>query len=294
MEIFLLILRLSLAAIFLAAGTGKLLDREGSEKALKDFGVAAHLAKPFSIILPVAEISLAVLLLFTETSWFGAIGAGLLLFAFSGAMLQQIKQGNAPDCHCFGQLYSEPVGKKSLFRNGIFALFALFLVFSGRENQGLNLFDTRLDSIGKTDFMQTFIGAAIVVLLAAIVYFLKRISAQQVQILRRLEILDIISGGEKEIERGNIGHPEDGLPLGAPAPDFQLPDANGKIVAFEHLLMRGKPLIFLFVSPNCDPCRALLPEIKAWRENLGEKFDFVFISSGKAGEKIDMDLAIGP
>ncbi len=282
-----MIVRLLLAAIFLLAGIGKLADLKGSEKAVRDFGVPEVLAKPFSIILPVAEILIALTLLFIETSWLGAIGASLLLLVFIGGMLYQLKLGNAPDCHCFGQIHSEPVSVKSLIRNGFFALMGIFLVFSGKTNQGLNLFDSSINSVGKTDFMQIIIGSAIVVLLAAVVYFLKQISQQQVQIMRRLEVLEIISSEGKPVERENVGHPQDGLPVGAPAPDFVLPDVQGKSVAFEHLLMQTKPLIFFFVSPNCNPCNALLPEIVQWKKDLGDKFNFVFVSSGKAKENIE-------
>jgi thiol-disulfide isomerase/thioredoxin len=287
MEIILLIVRLFLAVIFVLAGIGKLLDLEGSEKAVKDFGVPEVLAKPFSIILPIAEISLAILLLFVETSWFGAIGGSLLLLSFIGGMLYQMAQGNAPDCHCFGQIHSEPVGKKSLIRNAVFAILGIVLVFSGQSNQGLNLFSSDFNSIGNTDFMQIFIGSAIVVLLAAIVHFLKQISAQQVQIMRRIEILEVISSGESKVEREHATHPEDGLPIGAPAPDFVLPDVNGRNVAFEHLLAQAKPLLFFFVSPTCTPCKALLPEINEWQKDLGEKINFVFISNGKVKDNLE-------
>lgn len=284
MEILLLIIRLSLAAIFALAGIGKLLDLKGSEKAVKDFGVPEILAKPFSIFLPITEIAIAFSLLFVETSWFGAIAGSLLFLVFIGGMIYQMAQGNAPDCHCFGQIHSEPVSKKSLIRNGIFAILGILLVFSGQMNQGLNLFSKDFNSIGNTDFMQIFIGSAIIILLAAIVYFLKQISAQQTQILRRIEVLEIISNDGREVERENVTHPEDGLPLGAPAPDFVLPDLNGKNVAFEHLLMQAKPMLFFFVGPNCNPCNALLPEIKEWQKDLGGKFNFVFISSGSVKE----------
>ena len=52
METFLLLIRLILFAIFALAGIGKFLDLDGSEKAVKDFGVPEDLAKPFSVLLP--------------------------------------------------------------------------------------------------------------------------------------------------------------------------------------------------------------------------------------------------
>ena len=92
---------------------------------------------------------------------------------------------------------------------------------------------------------------------------------------------------EMRLSANILGHPQDGLPVGAPAPDFVLPDVNGKEVAFEHLLAQAKPMLFFFVSPNCVPCNALLPEIQEWKKDLGERFNFVFISSGKVKENMD-------
>lgn len=287
MEILLLLIRLFLAAIFMLAGIGKLLDLEGSEKAVKDFGVSDSVAKPFAYGLPIAEIVIALLLLSVTTSWIGAIGGFLLLLTFIGGMIWQMAKGNAPDCHCFGQIHSEPVSAKSLIRNAIFAILAFFLVLQGRENQGLSLLDSS-DFNSEGSFMSLILGLATVGLLATVVFYLKKISEQQTQVIRRIEVLELISHeGGREVERENLADPTEGLPIGAVVPDFELPDINGKIVEFEHLLAQAKPMLLLFVSPNCNPCAALLPEIEAWQEELKGKMNFVFISSGKAKENLD-------
>jgi uncharacterized membrane protein YphA (DoxX/SURF4 family) len=49
MELILLLVRLFLFGVFVFAGIGKLLDLEGSEKAVKGFGVPEPLSKPVSI-----------------------------------------------------------------------------------------------------------------------------------------------------------------------------------------------------------------------------------------------------
>ncbi len=287
MEIILLLVRSFLAAIFMLAGIGKLLDLEGSRKAVKDFGVPDAAAKSFALGLPIAEIIIALLLLPVSTAWFGAIGGFLLLLIFIGGMLWQMAKGNAPDCHCFGQIHSEPVSAKSLIRNAIFAILSFFLVLQGRENQGLSLLDSSNNN-SEGNFMSLILGFATVGLLAAVVFYLKKISEQQTQVIRRIEVLELISHeGGREVERENLASPTDGLPIGAVAPDFELPDLNGKIVEFEHLLAQAKPMLLLFVSPNCNPCAALLPEIEAWQEELKEKLNFVFMSSGKAKENLD-------
>lgn len=283
MEILLLLIRLFLAAIFAVAGVAKLFDLEGSEKAVKDFGVPDDVSKTFAVILPTAEILIAFLLLPVYTAWLGAVGAFLLLLIFIGGMLWQMAQGNAPDCHCFGQLHSEPVSKSTLIRNGIFAFLALVLVAQGRASQGLGIFEFPYEQ----NFMQILIGLATIGLLGAVVFYLKKISEQQLQIMRRIEVLELTAGEGGEVKRDDVHSPHEGLPIGAPAPDFELPDLNGRIVEFEHFLMQGKPMLLFFVSPNCNPCQALLPEIEAWQNELKDQVNFIFISSGKAKENAE-------
>jgi thiol-disulfide isomerase/thioredoxin len=75
---------------------------------------------------------------------------------------------------------------------------------------------------------------------------------------------ELVSHGEgRETERKELTNPADGLLIGSPAPDFELPDVNGRNVSFENLLTQAKPILFFFVSPACSPCAALLPEIES-------------------------------
>ena len=59
MDVLILLIRIFLAVIFAVAGIGKLLDLEGSEKAVKAFGTPDEFAKFFAIALPFAEIVFA-------------------------------------------------------------------------------------------------------------------------------------------------------------------------------------------------------------------------------------------
>src|SRR5262249_29179531 len=126
MESILLLSRLFLAALFATAGTAKLADLKGAETAVRDFGAPETLVKPLSIVLPVSEIVIALLFFPLSSAWLGALAALVLLVWFTIGMGYQMWKGNAPDCHCFGQLHSEPVSAKSLIRNTIFSIPAVF------------------------------------------------------------------------------------------------------------------------------------------------------------------------
>ncbi len=281
MEIGLLIVRLLLSGVFAVAGVSKLLDREGSEKAFADFGVPKVIAKSLVYLLPIAEILIAISLLFVEVSWFGAIGAAGLFFIFTVGMLYQMAKGNAPDCHCFGQIHSEPVGVTSVLRNITLLVLALVLLIAGQSNQGFNLFNSN------QDFMQYLIGFTVIGLLAAVVFFLKKISEQQTQIMRRIELMELVARDGGTVEREDAGHPHEGLPIGAQFPDFELLDLNGNIVSLPVIRADAKPVLFLFVAPTCNPCKALVPEFEQWQKDLAEKVKFVFISNGKAEDNLE-------
>jgi uncharacterized membrane protein YphA (DoxX/SURF4 family) len=139
MDAVLLIARLVLAGIFAVAGVGKLLDLPGSQQAVRNFGLPERLAKPGGIALPVAELVIAALLLPVTTAKYGAIAGFLLMLVFIAAIGNQLRKGNQPDCHCFGQIHSAPAGPMTLARNGVFALIALFIAVKGWDDAGTSL-----------------------------------------------------------------------------------------------------------------------------------------------------------
>src|SRR2546425_4125571 len=62
MGLVLLTARILLAVVFLIAGFAKLADLKGSWQSLRDFGVPTFLASPFGVLLPLAELVVAVAL----------------------------------------------------------------------------------------------------------------------------------------------------------------------------------------------------------------------------------------
>ena len=64
--------------------------------------------------MPIAELAVAIALLPVRTARIGGLGALLLLALFTIAIGRSIARGEATDCHCFGQLHSEPIGTPPL------------------------------------------------------------------------------------------------------------------------------------------------------------------------------------
>ena len=108
MLIILLVLRLCLSVVFGVAGVAKLLDRPGTRDAVTSFGAPSTWAGPMAWLLPLGEIAIALGLLFSASTWASALAALLLLGLFIVAIGVNLSRGRAPECHCFGQLYSRP------------------------------------------------------------------------------------------------------------------------------------------------------------------------------------------
>jgi uncharacterized membrane protein YphA (DoxX/SURF4 family) len=110
MSVALLIARLALAMTFAVAGAAKLADLAGSRRALEEFGLPLPLALPLGTFLPVVEIGIAAAWVPVVSGWWGATAALALLVVFTAGIAGTLIAGRRPDCHCFGQLYSAPIG----------------------------------------------------------------------------------------------------------------------------------------------------------------------------------------
>lgn len=278
MEIVLLLIRLLLAGVFGVAGLAKAMDRKGSEKALRDFGMPASLVPAVAVFLPLAEIAVAVSLLFVTTSWYAAIASAALLGVFTAAMLYQMAKGRNPDCHCFGQVTSTPVSNSTVVRNVLLIIASAVLVSRGAFDQGTALVS------GRDDAFAVVFGLAFLGLLFASFHTLVQILKKQDDIVRRIEVMELVAREGGAVERDEAGHPHEGLPIGAHLADFVSRDIDGGRVTLDSLLADGLPLLFLHVSPGCIPCAQLVPKIPEWKTSLEKKANLVLVSSGNKNE----------
>lgn len=278
MNLFLLMIRLILAALLITAGVAKLADRKGAEKAAKGFGVSGPLATFGPVLLSIGEIIIGSMLLFPSVSWFGAVGAVTLLVVFIVMMTYQWFKGNAPDCHCFGQLHSEPVGVKSIVRNVLFLALAAVPLLSGPTSQGLQLQSVTAEMI------PTILGTLSAIMLGGALLFLRKIVSTQDQLIRRLDVIELIAQEGKQVDHEHASDPSLGLPIGSPLPDFNLNKLGGSSVSSRTLVGDGKGVLFFFVAPTCEPCQALLSEFAEWSNELSDRITTVFVTSGSEKE----------
>ena len=113
------------------AAVAKLADRDGARQAAQALGVPLALAPPVAAGLPVAELAVAVALLFRRAAVTGAVGALVLLGFFVAGISVTLARGRRPDCRCFGQLHRTPVTWRTLLRNLALAAGAALVAAEG-------------------------------------------------------------------------------------------------------------------------------------------------------------------
>jgi methylamine dehydrogenase accessory protein MauD len=280
MNVVLLSFRLLLSAIFSVAGIAKLADRLGTRKAIEQFGSPDSLSGPLSLALPATELAIAVLLLPLSTAWWGACAALALLLIFVGVIGINMALGRTPDCHCFGQLHSEPVGWRTLLRNGLLTTAAGWVVWQGRENPGLSIIWWTQD-LSVTDITVLITALLVVVVVAVEGWVALHLMRQNGRFLLRIDALEARLGGGPPPAQTSARQPQRGLPIGSSAPHFELASLSGSPVTLETLRALGKPVFLLFTDPHCGPCDALLPSIGRWHNDNRDKLTVAVVSRGK-------------
>jgi len=256
-----LALRLVLAAVFLTASVGKLLDLPGSRRAMQDFGVPFRAAGALGLLLPLIELATAVGLIIRPTATAAAVAALVLLLAFMAGIANALRLGTTPDCHCFGQIQSSPAGRGTLLRNAVLAAMAGVVIGWGSGPA----VDAWVGDRTSAELLAILAGVA-AILLAGFAF----------QLRRRLKD----TTAELGLAQRMAAVMAPGIPIGTPAPDFSLRRLNGEQVTLDELLAHGRPTLLTFVSPNCGSCAELLPKMARWERTLSDRLTVALISSG--------------
>ena len=279
MDVALISSTVILAVVFALAGVTKLLDRDGSRAAARSFGVPDRLAGIVGLGVPLGEIAIAALLIPQVTRWWAAVVALALLLVFCGAIGRAIARGEVPDCHCFGQLHSAPAGWRTLARNGVLAVIAIFIVAAGRVDRGPSVVAWG-SGLGGLEWL--VLGLCVV--LAAVValggYAVAHVLRSYGQVLVRLD------GVERRLRAAGLelDEPEDvpqfGLEPGTSAPAFSLGSVEGGRVTLDDLRAPGAPVLLLFTSPTCMQCSILMPEVARWQNDHADELTVALLSDG--------------
>jgi thiol-disulfide isomerase/thioredoxin len=252
MEQVLVFVRLLLAVVLTVAGAAKLADPGGARRAFTDLGGPVWLAPVAAWLLPLVEIAAALALLSSAGAVAGAWSALVLFLVFTGVLGLALARSHDIRCHCFGQLSASPVRRQTLVRTGLLAALAGALVAAGAGGSA-----TWLDNPVSAVLLVVAVGAST----CATTWRLE---------IRRLEddlrAARPAAGGDQP----TVQAPDEGVVVGAALPS----SAAG--------VFTGRPALVLFVSAGCPPCSTLLPDVPAWRQQLGGAADLIVVSRDDA------------
>jgi thiol-disulfide isomerase/thioredoxin/energy-converting hydrogenase Eha subunit E len=282
-ELLVLLGRVLLAGLFTVSGVAKLASRARTRESLVDFGVPKRLAAASADFLILCELAVAALLLPLATFGYGGIGALALLTVFSAAIAFNLLRNRKPNCNCFGQLHSAPIGWSTFARNVVLGAIACLVALGARDPRAVGLLDLKL-SFGAAEPFFASVSLLSFVLLIAVSAVLVLVMRQQGRMLLRLEAIERSAGIRAADTAVAAPLPQVGVPLGTTAPAFELADLNGGRSSLSALLQAQKPVMLLFSNAGCGPCQALLPEIARWQQNLADSVTLAVIAGGTAAE----------
>ena len=257
MFLTLIFLRFALSVIFGMAGVAKLSDLSGTREAVTNFGVPPSFAKAVGFILPLTEIGIALGLLFAKSARQSALAASALLMIFVVAIGVNLLRGRAPECHCFGQLYSRPLGWTTLARNLVFAVCALFVFWQVQ---------LETESATAAEYESKALSASLFLAVAGVTTLLLLWNRRERNVAN---------------DRDTVSR---GLALHSPAPAFDLASYEGDRGSLDQLLHKGKPLLLIFTNPNCGPCVTLFEEVREWQRDHSEQITIALITQGTIKE----------
>ncbi len=279
MDTLVVLLQLILAGVLIVAAYGKFRDLAGSRQAVADFGVPKQFADLAGTALPGVELVLGLGLLWGATARWAALLAALLFLAFIAGIGYNLSKGKQPECHCFGQIHSEPAGWPTLIRNVVLTLAALVVVWQGAVGP-VEWFDDLThdgEAITLIGLALLGVGIGLIFLLQRLIRLNSDLVDLQADLANRLEVLadrPVVVNGE--------------APAAAPAaesaphtaPDFDIAALDGGRLTLDSLKEPGKPVMLVFADPGCGPCSALTPDIAEWQKRFGEDLTMAVISRG--------------
>jgi len=289
--LILLVARIIVGCVFAVAGVAKLSDVDATRSGMAAFGVPRRLAAPASITLPIAELAVAGLLVPPSTAGAAAVVAAALLLVFAAAIVAQLARGRRPDCNCFGRVGSSTAGVTPLARNVLLAALAVSIAVAGPG-----------ESVGRALGGVTPAVIVVVAVLAVVIvtqgWFSFQLFAQNARLLERVTRLEQHSaaGGSLPAAAGvSPAAPESSsapewrravLSVGAPAPDFTLPDLSGRSWSLADLLTAGRALALVFLDPDCPACWLIVPGLERIAAARAGQLELAIITRGAVADVI--------
>jgi thiol-disulfide isomerase/thioredoxin/uncharacterized membrane protein YphA (DoxX/SURF4 family) len=276
---FILTLRLVLAAVLIIASVTKIADRRGSTRTIIGFGVPPSIAPLSALLLPVTEISIATMLLVNVLVLWGALAGFVLLSLFTALIGNNLLKGRKVNCNCFGKTQHRPADWTALLRNGGLIVIAAIIVLHELKDSSLEDTNSYAGFL-ITSYLPEYEPIPATIGLLSVVFWLVGIAHNKKKHNneRAGASWPGFNKDAKPAEKNN----EQKKPLvrGIAAPNFELVSTDTTIQSLKNLLIDGKPILLVFVDPECGNCNKLMPSLAEWQRRYAFRINIIPISSG--------------
>ena len=272
----LLVARLLLAAVFAVAGFTKLADRAGTVESIANFGVPSLFARPVAWLLPLWELACAAALIPSASARWAAGATFATLLVFIAAIAISLARGRRPDCHCFGQLHSAPVGWTTVARNAALAAVAVFIVWQEPLLRAVTV-TSAAGEPGRVDSVSAVLAWIAAGLASFTLYLVVQVLRQTGRLLVRIETI------EAKLGIAPAALPQ-GLPVDSAAPGFTARDLDDAIIKIDAARDFANPTLLVFIEPGCAACDLLLPDVARWQRESADRLKTIVISRGTIGQ----------
>lgn len=266
MALLSLLARVALAAVFGSAALGKLRAGTGVRQSALDLGLPSPIARLAGVALVPIELSIAAGVVPATSARLAGSAAAALLVIFTAILARSLILGEAPSCHCFGQASDQPIDGRSIIRN--IGLLAVSLLVAVQPAPSVLRW-------GSGHLAWSEAATAVVLVLTAVVA------------LQGFALVRLTRRTNPEATPNRTVRPA------VRAPTFRLPTPSGNKVTLRSLLLVRHPVLLVFVSPNCGPCRALLPELADWARAYEGQLTTAVVTTGSAHEARELQAAYG-
>lgn len=256
-------IRLILGAIFGVAGISKLLDQQGTRRVFTEFHVPRFAVGPAALLLPILEIMTAAALLISFSVVWGAFGVVVLSTMFVVVVGLSFARGRRPDCFCFGEFFSGPIGWPTLVRN--LALLFLGCVVLSQETGG-SIWDQLAIRTERSpaEFALTILSLFLAVMLGITYLRYKALSNRFNLVL--------------------FPDQTPGLSIGDESPAVSLPNLAGENIELASFFNGEKPMLLVFLNFVCAACDEVVPDIEKWQRQFASGVVILAIMSGTTEE----------
>lgn len=252
------LLRTVLASVFLAASAAKPRSFDQTVESFERTDIPVSLSRPLARIVPACELIIGFGILWNRSARVTAKLAIGLLLAFTAFIWRNVATGRNSNCACFGQHFQSLAGWNAILRNIILLASAVFISFPALPQ---NMRNTA-----------------------------SKLSNSEMVVLSIMILVPSVLGSEgwrRFSSLSSVDKQFNGPKVGDQIPEAIFDTIDGRRLAVSDLLLQSSndEAIFVFIDPDCGPCKEVVESLASATPQRQDSSTFVVIQNTESEVK---------